>query len=295
MRGPTTTFLISDHVPFEVCPLSHTVRPVEPVLDIYDLSNPAPNLPKRWPFPREIADKIVDFVILGHFRSKEFFDAVQMMSLDKSTIARWYRNLINPAPPQTMAHRHVLKGAQLSRLLFLLMSIFECTYDFSVFPLAEDLKDFVEDVPSRDNILVVAVKHPYGMSIDGAIKPHHLVARLQGEQRWGLQYAIVPYPLQWVTVRFSDFENPPTLAWTGHRVCDALVLDAQIKDGFYHARKVRHPFLVLRIDTELQDASEEWQEVRWQWERFAELVHCAYEKAELYIADAHHVLHKVLQ
>lgn len=286
---PTTDYVISDSVPFLMCGLTRTLERVWPILDIYDVSQPDPKMNNvNVRLTREIVERILDFVILGHLKNKEFGEAFLMILVDKGTMRRWYREWVNPAVGKlTDSVKNKVKC--MGRMFYLLTVVHDCAWDRMVLGHEGD-----EDLMYKADFPVITIDHPYGFSVAGAIKPHHLVAAQYNDNPRGafatvadssycVYFSVIAFPGSQIT--FNDFVNKPTIAWTGTRVCDVMALDATCEGGIYNARKVLQPVVVLRLDTSVGSASEEWVNARWQWERFADLVYIAYEKAVLYIMD----------
>lgn len=301
---PLRTYLISKHRPFLICPVTQSLTTVDPILDFYTLSQPDPRFSEDGcpPLPREIVDRIIDYTITGYLERKEFGFALQLIYIDRVVTWRWYRNYINlPMPGVTDKYLCRMKICALSQLLYLLFSLFELGFEEEVFPEGLDGDDDETNVlePERD-IPVIGVRFPIFNPLPERVAPHYLVSKRplisgrSGKCSTSLTINAATTHLRYnpFQITFEGFENEPTTAWTGRRVCDLMVLDAVCRDGFYHARKVLFPVVVMRMETNLERTSDRWKGMRWQWKKFAELVYIAYNKAELYIMDSKSVVIK---
>lgn len=288
-------FLISNGQPFRYEGLDGTVERVWPRLDTYGLSQPDPKMDGvRVRLPREVTDCVLDHLQVAYLKNHEFGKCLLLMLVDRSYQRRMFRRWIDPAGRPCITGHTVCFSRPLGKFFYFSMVLFDYAFDADV-ELPRGLFDSDEEdtdeefemereFPTDTAVPVVTVAHPYSFSVDGVIKPHHLVAPRQkstGGSDWMMLFNVRPDD----NVSFPEFEEEGVVAWTGRRTCDCMVLDATCHRGIYWARRVLQPFLIIRIDTEMGYGSTEWKVQRHHWERFARLVKVAFDGADLFMQD----------
>lgn len=292
---PKDLYLISDGMPFRLDGLDNTIQRLQPHINEYELTQPDPKYRKiKIKLPRELVNRILAHLQLAYLKNKEFGSAMLLQLVDRHYQTYMYLQWINPRAGYDCKQRHgVCLSRPIARFFYFAHILFDYAYDMpfltlQINPHSEDENSDSEEeidlaVPDKHDIPVIAFHHPYSFSCDGIIKPHHLVARAYNRQEttWRSMHQVMAFPGLWI----DGFDYDPTVAYTGTRVCDVVVLDAVCRAGIYEASQTVHP-VFLRIDTELGVGSTEWKgKGRWHWERLAILVKTAFNGADLYMVD----------
>lgn len=299
MPKPIETYLISDHVPFRLDGLDGTVEPVYPILEFYEISQPDPEFQDlRMSFPTEIAHQILDALVLAYLRNKEFALAAGVCRVSRGYLRRMYvRWLVDrpfcPAEQLRGSKPHTTcYASKIFAFFYLGALLFNHAFDISEEALldlyeSDDEEERRTSFRRSNDVPVVTIDHPMGLPRYEMIKPHQLVGRYLEE--WVVKFDVTPFP----TIKFTNFDYWPTIAWVGNRFCDCFALDAKVRNGVYEASRVLFPFLIIRLDTEEYVGSGEWRAAVEHWRRFADLVYVAFEGAQLYIADGYGACEKV--
>lgn len=299
------TYLISDYFVFQQDPINGHIKRLEPVCVDINLSQSDPRTAK-WSLdlPRELVDRILEHVVAGHLRCKEFQEAAAMATIDVGMTRRWHQRYIEGrawAEEKTTPVRRAITG--IFRTVRLVAGLFDMAFDTTLFesnpsktkwPIFDvDLDDEEWDVEEdhemeRFQIPVVSLLHPYSYSVGGQIKPTHMVRSCSLHSDMGCAAGVSIEVRGYITARMEGFSRKnPVIGWTGDRVGDLVLLDAERERGTYKARQALHPVLLLRIDVENpldpQTWAGEWDTVRGYWKKLADLVHLSMEGTELFL------------
>lgn len=314
-------FLVSNYTPFSLCPKTGEARRVKPKLCVDNIPwDEGPEIGMRnAEMPWELTEKVLDYLVMDKLRRREFEECQDIMQMNKRMLDKWARWL---GCGRWRTLRQKVVG--IDKMLFLLGAIDERAIDKRVLRkkrygwaeltnvlnhetglgLGEALDQMLEEVASQedegwgllpDHYPVLQMENPYWTHVraNDAITPCSVVGR--GPYGLDTQLSIADYPDGVVVL--SDFEcASPTGGWAGDRMCDLMVMDAEVDDGVFHARKVVFPLLLVSViepkmwgtgqgaDARLPPGpSGNWKRAKEEWDLFADLMELCFEGCGVYI------------
>lgn len=272
---PTRKFLVSNQQAYEVArecgqcrtfPVRHCNDKFdEDVISPWGDGTPVPGAEK---VPREVAERIVAWVVRGFIDNREYRRAAQSLAISKSVLQEWWRWYSDGNRRSQQARPPVAAQlGQLSKVLFLLESIYDDA--------------FVGEAWQRNkHIPSIGINLPAVVPPGEGIAPHDLVVETEEDGR------DVHMLLRNDRDRRLEGLRKPLVMYAGPRLCDVMVGNVVGEEmGMYECDKVVFPVLCLRVQAATVQLADTWMhdKTRGYWRRLADLVRWSMEGCSLYV------------
>lgn len=301
--------MVSDCVPFTLCPISGEAKAVSPKL-VHDEIYLPDSRTEGWSvkLPWMVEECILKHLATKLVRAREFEDGAGVMCLTKRLLWYWADKF---GLGQWRTVRQQSRGV--SRAMFLLNEINERAIDLPVMKKRkfgwpglsaammpgtyEDLMDqqLMTSQEEEAGMLspfhfpVLNVENPfwYHVRSEDRIMPWSLAGR--GAHGLDVDMSVTGY-MDGIVV-FSDFQKASaTGGWVGRRLCDLMLIDADAEHGVFYAAQVVFPVILLSVKAPQGDAPQAgsqttgaWEGAMREWVAFAELLELAFDGCGLYI------------
>lgn len=313
---PVEQYLVSNCVPFTLCPVTGEAKAVKPKL-VWDEIHLPDSRTEGWnvKLPWMVEETILQHLTVQLLRGREFEDAAGVMCMTKRLLCYWSDKL---GTGNWRTLRQKCRGV--SRVMFLLNEISERAIDQPVLRKQrfgwpglsarlvpgsyEELMDqqvldeaTVSSQEEEAGLLsqfhfpVLNVENPFWSHVrDGdGIPPSSLSGR--GAHGLDVDLSVTGY-VDGIVV-FSDFQKASaTGGWVGRRLCDLMLIDADAEHGIFHATQVVFPVILLSVKAPgdqwqapaaRSQTTGAWERATEEWVAFAELLELAFDGCGLYI------------